>query len=213
MTVRSTTRLCSDKERRFLRNQRSALQRRRSSLWQRSTFAYVVIFGILAILTLWAEGKNPGFVLGFWGVLGGLITIPGFVQEWRRLSQKITAYDKAIASASAEDLTISARRFWEFEEQEDEGACYAFELVSGGVIFISGQDFYPGGRFPTTDFSIVEFRDSAGCVLDMIIEKRGTRTAPARVISAKQKAHLEIPEHGSFIPGTLDEVYAKLSRA
>ena len=175
--------------------------------------AYFGIFGILAILTIWAEGKNPGFILGFWAALGGLITVPGFIQEWRRLSRKITAYDEAISSASAEDFTISAQRFWEFEEQEDEGACYAFELASGGVVFISGQDFYPGARFPTIDFSIVEFRDSSGCVLDMIIEKRGTKTAPERVISAKQKAQMEIPEHRAFLPGALDEVCAKLKNA
>ncbi|MFO1446914.1 MAG: hypothetical protein U1F61_01955 [Opitutaceae bacterium] len=175
--------------------------------------AYFGIFGILAISTIWAEGKHPGFILGFWAVLGGLITVPTFVQEWRRLSRKITAYDEAMASASAEDLSISAQRFWEFEEQEDEGACYAFELVSGGVVFISGQDFYPGARFPTLDFSIVEFRDGSGSVLERIIEKRGTRTAPERVIGAKEKAHLEVPEHRTFYPGALDEMFAKLKNA
>lgn len=212
MTLHPAIRSCTDKEQRFLRNQRSALQRGRSTLWRRSTSAFFCIFGILAILTIWAEGKNPGIILGFWSVLGGLITVPGFIQEWRRLSRKITAYDEAISMASAEDLTISASRFWEFEEQKDEGACYAFELVSGGVVFVSGQDFYPGARFPTIAFSIVEFRDRSGCVLDMTIEKRGAKTAPERVISAKQKAQLEIPAHGAFFPGALDEVCAKLKK-
>jgi len=212
MTLRPTIRTCGDKEQRFLRNQRSALLRRRSTLWRRSTGAYFGIFGILAILTIWAEAKHPGFILGFWAVLGGLITVPTFVQESRRLSRKIAAYDEAIASASAADLSISAQRFWEFEEQEDEGACYAFELVSGGVVFISGQDFYPGARFPTLDFSIVEFRDGSGSVLDMIIEKRGTKTTPERVIGAKEKGHLDIPEHRTFYPGALDEVFVTLKK-
>jgi len=211
MTLRPTIRACGDKEQRFLRNQRSALIRRRSTLWRRSTATYFGLFGILAILTIWAEGKHTGFILGFWGVLGGLITVPTFIQEWRRLSRKIAAYDEAIASATVEDLSISAQRFWEFEEQEDEGACYAFELVSGGVVFISGQDFYPGARFPTLDFSIIEFRDGSGSVLDMIIEKHGTKTAPERVIGVKEKVHLEIPEHRTFYSGSLDEVLAKLT--
>lgn len=208
--MRPTIRSCTDKERRFLQNQRSALSRRRSTLWQRSISTFFGVFGTLAILTVWAEGKHPRFIVGFWTVIGVLITVPSFVQEWRRLSRRIKAYDEVIASASAGDFAISARRFWEFAEQEDEGACYAFELVSGGVVFISGQEFYPSARFPTLDFSIIEFREPSGRVLDMIIEKRGEKVAPERVIGAQEKAQLQIPEHRTFFPGSLEEVLAQL---
>jgi hypothetical protein len=213
MTLRPVTRALTQKELRFLKNQRTALKRRRCTLWQRSVFAYVGIFGVLAILTLWAEGKNPHFILGFWGILGGLITVPGFIQEWFRLSKKITAYDYAIFAGQCEDFTVLARRMWEFEEQEDEGACYAFELATGGVVFVVGQDYYASERFPNADFSIIEFRDRLGRVLDMTIEKRGKKIAPEQMIASKEKESLEIPEHYSFFEGTLEEVYAKLKKA
>lgn len=213
MTLRPVTRASSQKELRFLQNQRATLKRRRGTLSQRSVFAYVGVFGVLAVLTLWAEGKNPHFILGFWAILGGAITIPGFIQEWLRLSKKITAYDYAISAGKCEDYTIPARRMWEFEEQEDEGACYAFELATGGVVFVVGQDYYSSARFPNADFSIVEFRDRDGRVLDATIEKRGKKIAPERMIAPKEKANLEIPEHYSFFEGTLEEVYAKLKKA
>ena len=213
MTLRPTTRACSGKELRFLRNQRDALRRRRRTLWQRSLGAYVGIFGLLAVLTLWAVEKNPRFILGFWGALGGLIVVPGFVQEWHRLSRQISAYDHALAAGQAEELTVTARRFWEFEERDDEGASYAFELVAGGVLFISGQDFYAGARFPSLDFSIVEFRDVRGRNFEMLIEKRGAKSAPERLISAQEKVRLGIPTHGSFSEGSLPDVLVRLQSA
>ena len=95
---------------------------------------------------------------------------------------------------------------WEFEEQEDEGACYAFELSSGGVIFVTGQDFYAGARFPNTDFSIIEILDSRQVVLEMILEKRGDKMSPERRLSAKEKKGMSIPDHGSYFVGALEDV-------
>lgn len=203
------TRPCTSKELRFLRKRRDSIRLRQAPWWQ-SVVTFLVVFGTLALVTLWADGKNPRFIIGFWGVLGALIAIPSFIDARLRRRREIAAYDAAIAASQAEELTVVARRFWEFEEEEDEGASYAFELLTGGVVFISGQDFDASARFPCLDFSIVQFRNARGGVLDMVIEKRSAKARPERLIAAKDKAGLAIPEHGSFREGTLEEVYQQL---
>lgn len=212
MKLRAEVRLLTEKEARFLKNQKTGLLRRRRTLWQRAMLGFAVIFGLLALLTILAEPKNPRFILGFWGILGGLIAVPAFIQEWLRLSKKIDEYAYAIAAGHCEDLAIAASRMWEFEEEEDEGTCYAFELESRGVVFVAGQDFYPSARFPNTDFSIVTFRGKGGQDLDGLIEKRGEKITPEKTIPARKKAGLNIPKHGSFFEGTLENVYGKIRK-
>jgi hypothetical protein len=89
---------------------------------------------------------------------------------------------------------VRSRSFVEFEEVEDEGACYAFELDDERVVFISGQEFYPEAKFPSLDFSLAYILDEAGHNVDMLIEKRGPKAAPARVIPGSVKERLVIPE-------------------
>jgi hypothetical protein len=47
----------------------------------------------------------------------------------------------------------------EFEEQEDEGAFYAFEHDAASVVFIVDQEFYGDDDFPNSDFSMLDDRD------------------------------------------------------
>jgi hypothetical protein len=66
-----------------------------------------------------------------------------------------------------------------FEEIEDEGACYAFELEGGRVVFVAGQEFTESARFPSLDFSLVYPLVEQGRPVEMFIEKRGGKAAPA----------------------------------
>jgi len=50
----------------------------------------------------------------------------------------------------------------EFEEEEDEDACYAFQLDGGRILFVAGQSYYRSARFPNTDFSLVGLYDKEG---------------------------------------------------
>jgi hypothetical protein len=221
MLLHSQRRTCGNIEYRYLKTQRMALIRLRGSVWRRSALSSVIVFGPLALLTLWAEGKHPlwaegkhpGIVLTFWTIVAALITVPTVLQERRKLSRRIAAYDHALASGICADRQVVATRMWEFEEEEDEGACYAFELESGGVVFIVGQEFYASARFPNADFSLVDFFGPNGEVIDMMIVKRGPRLAAERVIAAKDKAQMKTPEHTECFEGTLEQVYAHLQKA
>jgi hypothetical protein len=89
----------------------------------------------------------------------------------------------------------------EFEEIEDEGACYAFQVTPSQIVFVCGQDFYPTRKFPSSDFSII---DVAG-FLDHIV-CRATKLKPVRVIDGKTKQGLEYVEHLQVIEGRLDQL-------
>jgi hypothetical protein len=118
-----------------------------------------------------------------------------------QLQSMARGLQSALKKNVADVYDVRARDFVEFEEIEDEGAAYAFELEGGRVLFISGQEFYPGARFPSLDFSLVYFVDEGGQTVDMQIEKRGPKAAPQRLIPAAIKERLEIPEHLETRPG------------
>jgi hypothetical protein len=99
---------------------------------------------------------------------------------------------------------IRARAFAQFEEVEDEGACYAFELEGDRLVFITGQEFYEGARFPSLGFSLVYVLDERERTVDMFVDKRGAKTAPAKTISAASKQALDIPEHLEVRSGRID---------
>lgn len=62
-------------------------------------------------------------------------------------------------------------------------------------MFIAGQEFYAGARFPSLDFSLMYVLDERGEAVDMLIDKRGAKAVPARTIPAVMKRELDIPDH------------------
>ncbi len=92
-----------------------------------------------------------------------------------------------------------------FEEQEDEGARYAFQ-VGDRIVFVAGQDFYPSAKFPNSDFSLVEITDSRGTLVEMIIDSAGKKLQPIRTIAAELQSKFRIPEHLQILQGKLEDI-------
>jgi hypothetical protein len=145
----------------------------------------------------------------FWAVVGTGITL------WvrRDLSREVgqfSAMAKRLESATrrneADVYDIRASAYVEFEEVEDEGACYAFDVGGGRIAFISGQEFYAGSKFPSLDFSLIYILDEEEQAVDMLIEKRGARADSVRTIPAAAKWEIDVPESLSVLKGSLDEL-------
>ena len=165
------------------------------------------IVGLLWIATLVASEAPSMVVTLFWIAVGGGILLwvrRDLARDSRYQAAMADGLDSARRADGAEVFDVRARRYAEFEEVEDEGACYAFEIGEGRVVFIVGQPFYPAARFPSLDFSIVYALDETGVTVDFWIEKRGERTKPDRVISAAVKRAVEIPEHLKVVHANLD---------
>ena len=175
----------------------------------RAVIPGLIIIAILWGLTLLASDASWIIVTGFWLVVGTVILL------WSRhdlkkhadvLSQMKKGYESALAHDTAAEYVIESRAFAEFEEFEDEGACYAFEIEGPKVVFVSGQEFYPTSKFPSLDFSLVYILDERGREVEMVIDKRGPKASPERVVPASEKFDRGLPEHLDVVEGSLNEV-------
>ncbi len=102
-------------------------------------------------------------------------------------------------------IRIQSDQMVEFEEREDEGACYAFQ-VGDRIVFVAGQDFYPSAKFPNSDFSLVEITDSRGALVEMVIDTAGKKLQPIRTIAAELHSKLRSPEHLQSLQGRLEDI-------
>ncbi|HXU87354.1 MAG TPA: hypothetical protein VFQ62_00735 [Methylomirabilota bacterium] len=174
--------------------------------------ASAAVCGVLAILTLFASSAPRAVVVGFWALLWLIFTL-WIGLPWRRLMRgQARTLAEAIRTNRAREIRLQTTRVVEFEEEEDEGACYAFDHEGNAAVFIIGQEFYEDDDFPNTDFSMVEILGERGQAIDVLIVKRGRKLQPERLIAAAVKNRLELPEHLTIVPGALERIEASLSR-
>ena len=164
-----------------------------------------VVIVVLWLLTLLASDASWMVVTAFWLVTGGGIALwvgRDMHEHASQFSDMAAGLQSALTANAAEVYDVRARAFVEYEEEEDEGACYAFEIDGPRLVFISGQEFYAGARFPSLDFSLVYVLDGAGRTVDMLIDRRGARAKPAVTIPAGEQR--ERPEQLEVRAGTID---------
>lgn len=162
--------------------------------------------GALWLATLAVSDAPWPVITAFWMVVGGgmVAWVARDARRWSDEARRMAAdLDAVLAGGEAREWRVEAAAFVEFEEVEDEGAGYVFDLADGRLLFLSGQELYPSARFPSLDFSMVDLLDPRGRPVDQVVVKRGRRAAPRRVIPASRKLTLDIPEHMTVRRGTL----------
>lgn len=165
---------------------------------------------VLWALTLLASDASWVVVTVFWAAAGALLALRVRHDQrsaGRALEAMAAQMESAVRRGEAEVYDIRARRYLAFEEVEDEGACWAFELGGGRVVFLTGQEMYAAPGFPSLDFSLVHPLDEGGRAADLWIEPRGEPVPPARVVPADVKLRL-----ADALPGHLEVVSADLDR-
>jgi hypothetical protein len=194
--LESHRRPLTDQERRTLRAKIRSLQARGARARTGWIPIAAVVIIVLWLLTILASDAPWMIITVFWLVIGGLIAL-WVARDMRKHASQFgdmaAGLQSALVANAADVYDVRARAFVEFEEEEDEGACYGFEIDGPRLVFISGQEFYPGARFPSLDFSLVYIVDEAGRTVDMLFDKRGARAKPARTIPARDR--LARPEH------------------
>lgn len=195
-------------ERRLLRAKIAHLQSR-ERLGPRMLLPGLGVIAVLWLLTL-AASDAPWLVvtLAWFGIGTGILlwVRHDLTKDLRQLTQIRRAYESAMRRNEARVYDIRATSFVEFEEVEDEGACYAFAIDGDRLVFVTGQQFYPQAKFASLDFSLVYFLDEGGRTVGEVIEKRGPKTSPARIIPAAAKLTLPIPEHLQVVRGSVDGI-------
>ncbi len=206
--LESHTRPLTNAEQRLLRSKIRDLKSR-ERLGPRGLVPGVVVIAVLWVLTLAASDARWLVVTLVWLVVGTGILLwvrRDLEKDLSQLAHVRRGYESATRRNEAEVFDIRATSFAEFEEMEDEGACYAFAIEGDRLVFVTGQQFYHEAKFPSHDFSLVHLLDDDGQAVDGVIEKRGPRASPARTIPAGVKLKLAIPEHLEVVPGSVDEI-------
>lgn len=196
----------TDLERRRLQRQAAGLRREGAVVMRRTLLAAVGTCGVLALLTILASDVAWPAIVAVWGVIAAGVGGWTWRQESRSWRARVAQVESALRAGRVHEVRIAAHACAELEEVEDEGACYAFDTGDGSIVFVTGQEFYPSGRFPSSDFSLVHLLGEAGRLVDFRLEIHGRPLAPARTIQAGVKRRLRWPEHLERVQGSLDEV-------
>ena len=183
------------------------------------------IVSFLRILLLGITAAVPtGLVVAYfkttqlgWFTCGLMIFTSGvmmalFYGDVRECNVKIAAL-RATADANVMDVVrCQATEMVEFEEYDDEGPTYVFQVEADRIWVVSGQDFYPTRKFPSTDFEIITSRGPTPFPAILRLAGHGTRLSAIRVVSVQTQRDLRIPEHGELITGRLADLEGLLER-
>ena len=173
------------------------------------------ITALLWVLTILVSDSPVLAVTAFWLIAGGGIIFwvhRDLRAEGGHMEHMAAALESAIRRNEADVYDIRSSAFVEFEEIEDEGACYAFQIDETRIVFLSGQEFYETARFPSLDFSLVFPLDEDGRQTDMYIERRSPKASPHRRIPARVKPLLKFPKDLEIIEGELIGLEERLTR-
>ena len=204
--VKTKTRPLSDVERKALRGKISSVNRNQRAFLRRAWISTLVINGIMCTITILASNVHWSIIVVVWLVLALIIGAWLGLSESKRVLRKTERLRASLDAGEVREFHIFATGVVEFEEKEDEGACFAFQVDTNQIVFVSGQEFYSSTMFPNNDFALVEIYTQSGELVDFLIQKNGTKLKPSRIISAETKSKLIVPEHLSVISGTLPEL-------
>ena len=189
----------------------AAVASRRGALGK-AAISSLLVCGLLAMLTSAASDAPLWIILLFWSALGLVFTLWIGVPAQRVMQEHESVLSDALLASRARVTRVQSERVVEFEEEEDEGACFAFDYRDQTSVFIVGQQFYEDDDFPNSDFSIVDLLGTHGRPVDSMLVKAGRKLVPARIVPADIKRLVQVPDHLSVIGAPLDRVEAALPR-
>lgn len=165
---------------------------------------------------LLAVNKTPlWFTILIFAGIGTLLFVSVCRSTLRQDKQNrvmICTLSDALQNGTAVEEIVKSDRMMEVKELEDEGACFLFEVEDKKLLLLFGQEYYPGTKFPSTDFSLIQILDSKKNPVEFFIEKRGEKLKPYRTIPAKDGLKQIIPYDQKFINCGIDELEEHLTQ-
>ncbi|WP_315817878.1 hypothetical protein [Paraflavitalea speifideaquila] len=204
-----------DKELAILYQQLAQLQKR-----AKKDTRVLVIWTLLALVIgaiVFPGMKTQAEILLLLGTVAACIGIGVWVTLEGRL--KLNKERNSIGFLKQKNIVtvveVSSDRYYELEEQEDEGVHYLFQLDNNKVFSFGGQDFYPDKQFPSDKFEIVEGRGIKNEVLLLEVFNYGTKIEPSKIITGQTKWDLlglsdyPDPDRLTVKEGTIEEFLQK----
>jgi len=185
---------------------------RRAAL-AKTAISTLLVCGFLALFTIAVSRAPSWLILLFWSSLVVVFVLWIGVPQHRMMRERESMLSDALVASRARVTRVQSARVVEFEEEEAEGACYAFDYRDQRSVFIVGQAFYEDDDFPNSDFSLIDLLGTHGRPVDSTLVKAGRKLAPDRIVPADTKRLVQVPDHLSVAPAPLDRVEAALPRA
>jgi hypothetical protein len=211
--LESLERTLTEAERQGLAARLSRARDERRLALVKTAISSLLVCGLLGLLTFALSDAPLLVIVLFWTGLTVVFTLWIGLPWHRTMKQQAMWLADAMVANRARVTRIVSPRVVEFEEEEDEGACYAFEHGPESTVFIVGQEFYEDDDFPNSDFSLIDVLGTHGRPIDTLVEKTGSKLAPERRIPATAKHMMEIPEHLTVIRASLDVIEQALTHA
>jgi hypothetical protein len=196
-------------EKRVLRARIATARRGMRTVIWRIAIAATAVCGGLCLATLAASTAPPLAVIATWVGVGLVVGTWSTSEERSRHAASIGLAEAALAADSARELRVLADHVVEVEEAEDEGACWLFQ-VPAQVLMLAGQEYYETARFPSDDFTLVEVCGGNGQPVDVLLDVRGKKITAARRLPARARPLLPAGGSPQGIPGTLEQLLARL---
>ena len=206
--VKFYNRPLSEQDLKLLRGESSRISQRRKRIRRRAWFSIPILL-VAGIPVSIALSKLESSGLGYGTYF--FICIVCLFWVWEAINTKqdqkqLSNIEAAIARNEARVVHCQSNAMVYFEEIEDEGADYCFQVEDSRLLFISGQEFYETTRFPNTDFELVTAVGNNRYQVLFHIYCHGQKLKPLRVIPADVKKKLALPEHLTVVEGSLDHL-------
>lgn len=211
--IRFEERGFGDDERRSLSAELEELRavRRRFGRFVLVSVVLILVVGVPLALGQWR--KEPGLGMLAFGTVGvyALIVLYVYAREAGVHRDRVRTLAGVMSGEGVVRVTrCRSRRVVAFEEMEDEGPGYLFEIEPSEVYYVGGQQFYLDDAFPNEAFDIIEGFDGRGRPVLFEVRCLGEPLLPERTISAAVKLEMlerdVHPEDGDRIPCSLDDV-------
>ncbi|WP_319372024.1 hypothetical protein [uncultured Ilyobacter sp.] len=177
---------------------------------------YSVLFGVCTVIFFILLHQNSdNFMLFFTGTV--FICSPfmifklirNFVKNTMLQSKLHEIMDEILERDTAKVIHCSSSKMIEFEEVEDEGAQYLFQVDENKIFNIAGQEYYETPLFPSSNFELVTIlgpREKE--YLDFHIQCFGHKLSPLMVVPKDVKKEFidKISELPEIIEGNIEKI-------
>jgi hypothetical protein len=166
------------------------------------------LFALFWALPVWVFHQSPLISLILWPIAAAYLNVY-FYFNGRRERRRAAS---VLRRNTALEYRIRSEEVIGWQEWEDEGACWAFQLARNKILFLCGQDFYEAPDFPNDDFSIVKILAEGEVGQGYgIIETRGRKLTPLRIIPTQTWKEMTYPAHFEIVDGRLTDLETILS--
>jgi hypothetical protein len=138
---------------------------------------------------------------------GSIMSVIIGVSTWRKAKNYIQILSAALKRNTANVVRISSQAYASFQEYEDLGVLYAFQIEPDKLFILRGQEYYETGSFPCLEFELVDVPDAFNIVLSL-----SQKTLPMYIYPESDMLELAHIADGDIVEGEVGIAFNSLRR-